>query len=155
MVALNNYVGSSTGSAQEQWLKADLAATNKSCIAAYWHEPRFTSGSEHGNNTAAGPLWDDLYAAHADLVLNGHDHQYERFALQNPSGAADSNGIREFVVGTGGASVYPFGTIQPNSQIRDATSHGVLKLTLHAGSYDWDFRPSDGTFTDSGTTACH
>jgi hypothetical protein len=155
MVALNNYVDMSAGSAQEQWLKGDLAATTKPCVAAYWHAPRWTSSAVHAGNPATGPLVDDLYAAHADLLLTGHNHQYERFELQNPTGGADAQGIREFVVGTGGAPFYPFGAPQPNSQVRDSTSHGVLKLTLHANSYDWDFRPSDGTFTDSGTTVCH
>jgi hypothetical protein len=147
MIALNNYVSMSTGSAQERWLKADLAATTKPCIAAYWHEPRWSS---YAVNAATGPLVNDLYAAHADLLFTGHEHQYERFGLQNPSGAADPQGIREFVVGTGGAPLGGFHATQPNSQVRDHTSHGVLELTLHAGSYDWDFRPSDGTFHRRG-----
>jgi hypothetical protein len=155
MIALNNYVGMSAGSAQEQWLKGDLAATTQPCIAAYMHAPRWTSGT-HKGNPATGPLVDDLFAARADLLLTGHNHQYERFARQNPTGGADpQNGIREFVVGTGGAPFYGFGAPEPNSQVRDHTSHGVLKLTLHANSYDWEFRPSDGAFTDAGTNACH
>jgi hypothetical protein len=155
MIALNNYVDMSAGAAEEQWLRGDLAATAQPCIAAYWHAPRWTSSARHAGNPATAPLVDDLYAARADLLLTGHNHQYERFGLQNPSGGADSQGIREFVVGTGGAPLYPFGATQPNSQVQDSTSHGVLKLTLHAHSYEWDFRPSDGTFTDAGTTACH
>jgi acid phosphatase type 7 len=155
LIALNNYVPTAMGSAQEQWLKADLAATTRPCIAAYWHAPRWTSSAVHRNNPDAAPLWDDLYAARADVVLNGHVHSYERFARQSPSGQADTNGIREFVVGTGGAGFYAFGQVQPNSLVRDASSHGVLELILHANSYHWNFRPSDGTFTDSGTTECH
>jgi hypothetical protein len=155
MVALNNYVDMSAGAAEEQWLKADLAATSKPCIAAYSHAPRWTSSAVHAGNPATGPLVDDLYAAHADLLLTGHNHQYERFGLQNPTGGADPQGIREFVVGTGGAPFYGFAAPQPNSEVRNSTSHGVLKLTLHATSYDWDFRPSDGALTDTGTTACH
>jgi acid phosphatase type 7 len=143
-----------SGSAQEIWLRSDLAAHTGQCTLAYWHEPRFTSGAEHANNTETAPFWDDLYAAHADVVVNGHNHQYERFARQSPSGAADSAGIREFVVGTGGAGLYSFAAPVANSEVRDSTTHGVLKLTLHAGSYDWSFQPSDGTFTDSGTTGC-
>jgi hypothetical protein len=154
MVALNNYVGMAAGSAEEQWLRGDLAATTKPCIAAYWHAPRWTSGP-HTGDAKTGALVDELYAAHADLLLTGHNHQYERFGLQNPAGGADPQGIREFVVGTGGAHPYPFGAPQPNSEVRNDTSHGVLELTLHANSYDWDFRPSVGTFTDAGTTACH
>lgn len=157
LIALNNYVSMSAGSAQEQWLKADLSQNTGRCTLAYWHEPRFTSGAEHSNNTSVGPLWNDLYAAGADLVLNGHNHQYERFAPQDPSGNADATkGIREFVVGTGGAGLYAFGTPQPNSEVRDATANGVLELTLHQGSYDWSFVPVAGeSFTDSGTAACH
>lgn len=155
LVALNNYVDMSAGSAQEQWLKGDLAATTKPCIAAYWHAPRWSSSAVHAGNPATAPLVDDLYAARADIVLTGHNHQYERFGLQNPAGEADAQGIREFVVGTGGAPFYGFAEPQPHSRVRDHTSHGVLKLTLHANSYDWDFRPSDGAFTDAGSTACH
>jgi hypothetical protein len=102
-------------------------------------------------------LWQDLYAAGADVVLNGHDHDYERFAPQTPSGAADAaSGIREFVVGTGGRSHGGFDTIQPNSQVRNADTYGVLKLTLHSSSYDWQFAPeASGSFSDSGSSSCH
>jgi len=101
------------------------------------------------------PLWNDLYAAGADVIVNGHNHQYERFAPQNPQGQLDTiKGLREFVVGTGGAGLYSFGTVQLNSEVRNSTSHGVLKLTLHPRSYEWSFRPSDGTFTDAGTAGC-
>lgn len=156
LIALNNYVSMSAGSAQEQWLKADLAA-HPTCTLAYWHEPRFTSGLEHGNNTSTGPLWNDLYAAGADVVVNGHNHQYERFAPQNPQGQLDTaKGVREFVAGTGGAGLYAFGTVQPNSEVRNDTANGVLKFTLHNGSYDWKFEPAGGaTFTDAGSGTCH
>ncbi len=148
--------GCGAGSAQEQWLRADLAAHPTTCTLAYWHHPRFSSGS-HGNSTAVQPLWQALYDAGADVVVSGHDHNYERFAPQTPSGAADPTfGIREFVAGMGGKSHYGFGTIQPNSQVRNSDTYGVLKLTLHATSYDWQFVPETGkTFTDSGTTTCH
>jgi hypothetical protein len=157
LIALNNYVSMSAGSAQEQWLRQDLAANSGQCTLAYWHEPRFTSGAEHTNNTATGPLWQALYAAGADVVLNGHNHQYERFAPQDPNGSADpANGIREFVVGTGGAGLYAFATPQPNSEVRNATANGVLELTLHQDSYAWSFKPVAGaTFTDSGSSTCH
>ena len=156
LIALNSEISTSAGSTQEQWLRADLGATTKPCILAYWHRPRFSSGS-HGGTTSVGALWQALYESRADVVLNGHDHDYERFALQNPSGQADGNGIREFVVGTGGAERSSFtSTIQPNSQSRNASTYGVLKLTLHSGSYDWQFVPeAGGTFTDSGSTSCH
>ncbi|MBA3389496.1 MAG: metallophosphoesterase [Rubrobacter sp.] len=138
------------------WLKNDLAANPKACTLAYFHHPLFSSG-EHGNQTKMRPTWDALYAARADVVVSGHDHHYERFALQRPGGVADSaTGIREFVAGTGGGSHYPIGTVKPNSQVRNATTYGVLKLTLHPTSYDWAFVPEAGkTFTDSGTTSCH
>jgi len=156
LISLNGEISVSAGSAQETWLKNDLAAHSAKCTLAYWHEPRFSSGAEHGSDSSFDPFWRDLYAAGADIVLSGHDHEYERFAPQNPSGAADPNGIREFVVGTGGASHYTFSAPIANSEVRDNTSFGVLKLTLHASSYDWQFVPVKGaSFTDSGSTACH
>jgi len=103
------------------------------------------------------PAFQILYDNNADLVINGHDHDYERFAPQTPSGTLDrSQGIREIVVGTGGAGLRPFATIRPNSQVRNANTWGVLKLTLTADNYSWQFVPVAGkTFTDSGTTSCH
>jgi hypothetical protein len=159
LIALNSectYIGGcNSGSPQEVWLSADLAAHPNMCTLAYWHEPRFSS-SNAGNRGAVKVFWQDLYAAHADLILNAHGHVYERFALQSPSQAADPNGIREIVVGTGGNSLGGFSTIQPNSQVRNNTTFGVLKVTLHATSYDWEFVPEPGkTFTDKGTQACH
>jgi hypothetical protein len=160
LVALNSNCaqagGCGAGSPQETWLRSDLAAHPAACTLAYWHHPRFSSG-QHGNTTAVAPLWDALYAAGADLVLNGHDHDYERFAPQTPGGAADPvSGIREFVVGTGGKSHYAVGAAQPNSEVRNATTFGILKLTLHPQGYDWQFVPeSTGGFTDSGSGSCH
>ena len=150
-------ISCAAGSAQDTWLRADLAAHTNVCTLAYWHHPRFNSGASHGNNTAVAPFWDALYQYGADVILNGHEHVYERFAPQTPAGVADpAAGIRQFTVGTGGRSHYTFGTIQPNSEVRDGTSYGVLKLTLHATSYDWQFVPVAGaTFTDSGTGSCH
>jgi Bacterial Ig-like domain (group 1)/Calcineurin-like phosphoesterase len=154
IISLNSEITQSAGSAQEQWLRADLAANPKVCTLAYWHKPRFSSG-RHGNNAGSQALWQALYEYGADVVLNGHDHSYERFAPQNPSGQADAKGIREFVVGTGGAGLYPFPAIQPNSQVRNNTTYGVLKLTLHSTSYDWQFIPIAGqNFTDSGSGNC-
>ena len=138
------------------WLRNDLAAHPSRCTLAYWHHPRFSSG-EHGDNLATGPLWDALYAAGADIVLNGHDHDYERFAPQTPAGIANpASGIREFVVGTGGKSHYRFQTVQPNSEVRNADTFGILELTLRPQGYDWRFVPAQGgTFTDSGSGTCH
>jgi hypothetical protein len=156
LISLNGEISHSRGSAQELFLQSDLAANAGRCTLAYWHEPRFTSGSVHGNDTSFDAFWQDLYAARAEVVLNGHNHNYERFALQNPQGQADSNGIREFVAGTGGRSHYGFTTPKANSQVRNADTFGVLKMTLHPSSYDWQFVPIAGqTFTDSGTTTCH
>jgi len=155
IIVLNSEIDHSAGSTQVQWLRDDLAANQSVCTLAYWHRPRFSSG-QHGNNASFQPFWQALYDDAADVVMNGHDHTYERFALQNPSGQADSNrGIRQFVVGTGGAGLYPFPTIQPNSEVRNNTTWGVLKLTLHSTSYDWSFIPIAGqTFTDTGSANC-
>jgi hypothetical protein len=148
--------GCGAGSAQEQWLRADLAANPRTCTLAYWHHPRFSSGTTHGNQAFMQPIWQALYDFGADVVLSGHEHNYERFALQDPAGNADPRGIREFVVGTGGRSHYGFvSTPIANSEVEDAVTYGVLKLTLHATSYDWQFVPvAGGTFTDSGSGTC-
>jgi hypothetical protein len=139
------------------WLKNDLATPPaEACTLAYFHHPLFSSGP-HGNQTKMRPTWRALYRANAEVVISGHDHDYERFAPQTPRGVADSTrGIREFVVGTGGRSHYSFRTIKANSEVRNSDTYGVLKLTLHPGSYDWQFIPVAGqTFTDSGSTSCH
>jgi hypothetical protein len=148
--------GCETGSAQEKWLRADLQSHPAACIAAYWHKPLFSSGARHGNDLEVKPFWDDLYAAHATLVLGGHDHDYERFAQQNPDGKLDpEHGIREIVVGTGGKSHRPFAAPLPASEVRNDDTFGVLKLTLHLKSYDWEFIPEEGkTFRDSGSDSC-
>jgi hypothetical protein len=155
IIALNSEIDHDAGSAQEQWLRADLAAHQNGCTLAYWHRPRFSSG-KHGNSSGVQPFWQALYDYGADVVLNGHDHTYERFAPQNPSGQADpTQGIREFVVGTGGRGLYSFSTVRPNSEVRDNTTWGVLKLTLHPASYEWEFVPVAGqTFTDMGSANC-
>ena len=140
---------------QERWLRADLAAHPNACTLAYWHHPRFSSGL-NGNDAYMDPYWQALYEHRADVVLNGHDHDYERFAPQDPSGRADrERGIREFVVGTGGGSHIPFVSPAANSEVQDDETYGVLKLTLHPAGYDWEFIPvAGGTFTDSGSDTC-
>ena len=154
IIALNSEIAAGVGSEQEQWLRQDLAAHPTPCTLAYWHKPRFSSG-EHGNNTSSRALWSALYAYGVDVILNGHDHNYERFALQNPLGEADPRGIRQFVVGTGGAAQRPFAQIQPNSEVRATDSWGVLQLTLHERSYDWAFIPIAGqSFRDAGSSDC-
>jgi hypothetical protein len=148
--------GCDAGSPQELWLKTDLAAHPAACTLAFWHDPRFSSGNSGGNGQFDA-FWRDLYAAHADVVLHGRDHDYERFAPQTPDRTAATDGIREFVVGTGGEEHTP--TAQPraaNSAVYNEDTFGVLKLVLHSGSYDWQFVPVAGsTFTDSGTGTCH
>jgi len=158
IISLNSNASMSAGSAQETWLRQDLAASTKQCTIAYWHHPRFSSGTQHGSMSSAQPVWQALYDAGADIVISGHEHNYERFAPQTPTGTADpTRGIREFVVGTGGESHYnDQGTPLPNSELFNGTTFGVLKLTLSAGSYTWQFIPvSGGTFTDSGSGSCH
>jgi hypothetical protein len=147
--------GCDAASEQGRWLAADLAASKAVCTLAIWHHPRFTSG-EHGNDETVAPFWQALYAAGADVIVNGHDHDYERFNLQNPDGIVDpERGIREFVVGTGGAEIRRFAHSTPNSQLRIAFTHGVIKLTLHSRSYDWAWLPASGQITDLGSTRCH
>jgi hypothetical protein len=150
-------ISCAAGSPQEQWLRADLIAHSNTCTLAYWHHPRFNSGASHGNDIDVAPFWDALYQYGADVILNGHEHVYERFAPQTPAAVADpGTGIRQFTVGTGGRSHYTFGTIQPNSEVREGNTYGVLKLTLHANGYDWQFVPvAGGTFNDSGAGTCH
>jgi hypothetical protein len=124
-------------------------------MLAYWHHPRFSSGT-HGNNSSVGPFWDVLFQRGAEVVINGHDHDYERFAPQNPSGLADaSSGIREFVVGTGGKSLRSFDATKSNSEFRYNQRDGVIKLTLYDGGYDWEFISTDGVTRDSGSGICH
>src|SRR6266403_2893628 len=149
--------GCDPGSREVRWLHADLAAHPAACTLAYWHKPLFSSGSAHGNDPEMKPLWQALYDANAEVVVNGHDHNYERFAPQNPDVESDAaHGIREFVVGTGGKNHRPVVLAKPNSESRNADAYGVLKLTLRAGAYDWQFIPEAGkSFTDSGTGKCH
>jgi peptidoglycan/xylan/chitin deacetylase (PgdA/CDA1 family) len=143
------------GSAQEQWLKNDLAASSTSCTLAYFQNPRFGSTAS-GGSTIYAPFWSDLYAAGVEVVLNGDDHWYERFQPLNPSGNVDlASGIREFIVGTGGAGLDTPSTQLPTSVVLNDTTHGVLRMTLKATGYEWSFVPDEGTFTDSGSASCH
>ena len=147
------------GSKQVRWLRADLAAHRRQCTLALWHDPVFSSGL-NGGSFSYRPLWDALYAAGAELVLNGHDHDYERFAPQDPSGGYNpARGIREIVVGTGGFSHYSFSDgkgILANSEVRNDRTFGVLRLTLRPRSYEWQFVPAGGaSFTDAGSARCH
>jgi hypothetical protein len=161
IIALNSSCsaagGCSSSTPQGKWLRNDLAAHSNMCTLAYWHIPLFSSGGRAAS--AYKSFWDALYTAGADVVLNGHDHTYERFAPQTPGGVADvQRGLRQWVVGTGGANHTSWGTIAANSESRNNTVYGVLKLTLHPTSYDWRFEPESrdaSRFSDQGTGACH
>jgi hypothetical protein len=150
-------VACGAGSAQEAWLRADLAAHPARCTLAYWHHPRFSSGSRHGSTPGMAPIWKTLYELGADVVLAGHDHDYERLAPLDPSGKVDQErGIRSFVVGTGGKSHSGFGGPLTGSEVRNGDTFGVLELTLKPIGYDWKFIPQPGfSFTDSGSGDCH
>jgi acid phosphatase type 7 len=150
-------VGCAATSPQLRWLKADLAKDAKTCTLAYFHYPLFSSGKYRPGIQEVKPLWEALYAADVDVVLNGHDHNYQRFAPQDPNGKADpERGIREFVVGTGGRSHYSILGPIANSEVYNDETYGVLQLTLNPQSYQWRFIPVEGeTFTDSGSARCH
>ena len=152
------FVGCAASGEQEQWLRTDLAANPRTCSLAIWHHPRYSSGSEHGSTMAVQPFWQALYDHGVELVLSGHDHHYERFMPLNASGAVDvANGVRQFIVGTGGVALRALLPNPPStSEIRQNTSNGVLRLVLGDGEYEWEFIPIAGqTFSDRGSASCH
>ncbi|MGH7511847.1 MAG: invasin domain 3-containing protein, partial [Gemmatimonadales bacterium] len=161
IIALNSEISNTATSAEMAWLKADLAAHPNLCTLAYWHKPLYSSvsgtGSGGATTSSVRPLWDTLYAHGADVILNGHRHAYERIAPIKPNGTADATfGIRSFVVGTGGVGHISQTDLFPQSQVRNSTTYGVLKLYLYDDSYAWKFVPVAGqSFTDSSSTACH
>jgi acid phosphatase type 7 len=148
--------GCEQGSPQEQWLRADLASHPTACTLAYWHHPRFSFG-KYNNDPHTQVLWQALYDAGAEIVLAGHDHNYQRYAPQDPDGTLDrERGIRQFVVGTGGANHTPLANPPPNVEASNDDTFGILQLSLHATSYDWVFIPIAGkSFTDTGSGVCH
>jgi hypothetical protein len=147
--------GCETGSEQGTWLAADLATSTAGCTLAIWHHPRFSSG-QHGNDATVAPFWQALYDAGADVVVNGHDHDYERFAPQDPAGKEDvARGLREFVVGTGGAELRDLAEIRGNSVVRASGTHGVIRFILRPVGYEWQFVSTSGEFSDSGSGTCH
>jgi acid phosphatase type 7 len=162
VIALNSECahvgGCGVGSDQERWLKADLAAHPAACSLAYWHRPRYSSG-HHGDNTDYAPFWADLQAAGVEVVLTGHDHDYERFAPLGPNGELDPTGVREFVVGTGGDSFYALYDPPPAQEVAISRQAGVLELGLRPDGYDWSFRLPGSTgsaqVADSGNARCH
>lgn len=155
IIALNGTETVAATDPQVLWLRQDLASHPTDCVLAYWHMPMFSSGP-HGGGPEMKEVWKILYDAGADVVVSSHDHVYERFAPLDASGKVDQvRGIREFLVGTGGAGVYKFNKIAPNSEVHNNTTYGVLKFTLSKGRYAWQFIPMAGqTFTDSGSAAC-
>lgn len=160
LIALNSNCdevgGCDAGSAQERWLRADLAANAKRCTLAFWHAPRYSSGEYRGSSRATRDLWKVLYEAQAELVLSGHAQHYERFVRQDEDGDYDPQGMRQFVVGTGGQDLHPLDERLGTTARRNNDTFGVLKLTLHPGSYNWEFVPVPGSggYTDSGRAAC-
>jgi len=159
MVALNTFCeragGCDRGSPEEIWLRQDLVTHKNRCTLAYFHHARFSS-SYVQDDRMVDAFWRDLADAGVDVVLAAHDHVYERFAPQDASGKASAEGVREFVVGTGGIEHHPFFTTRPNSEVRNNDTFGILELTLHPTSYEWRFVPEAGkTFTDSGSFPCH
>lgn len=154
VISLNSEVAAGQGSGQYEWLKADLDESSTACILAMWHRPVFSSGPS-GGSSRMRDAWRLLQQYGADIVLNGHDHAYERFAPQDADGRAAPSGIREFIVGTGGYTLYPRVMLRPNSEMCESRAWGVLRLTLKASSYDWEFVPIAGqNFRDFGTAPC-
>lgn len=155
-ISLNSNVDASAGSPQYRWLQADLAASvDTLCALAYWHHPVFTSGP-HGNDPRMTAIWALLHAAGVEIVLVGHDHIYERFAPQDAAGNADPDrGVRAFTAGTGGAPLYSIRAVRQNSEFRDNSSFGVLRLTLLPDAYRWAFIPVSGAARDEGADRCH
>jgi hypothetical protein len=156
ILALNSEDDASPGSLQVQWIRNELTTNPAPCVAAIWHRPRFTSGL-NGDYLPVAGLWQALYDLNVDIIINGHDHLYERFGPQDPQGRADAaRGIQQFTVGTGGASLYPIdASAKPNSQVRIST-WGVARFTLTDGAYQWEFLPADpGASRDQGNGRCH
>jgi len=154
LIALNSGEGSISDD-QLAWVRRDLRSDDHRCELAYWHHPRWSSGDTHGSDEDMATLWRLLYRNGVDVVLNGHDHLYERFARLNGSGELDRQGIREIIAGTGGSSLYGFGDREVGSRVR-ISEYGVLTMVLHDASYEWEFlRAEDGRSLDDGRTACH
>jgi 3',5'-cyclic AMP phosphodiesterase CpdA len=154
IVSLNSVIPAGSRSPQVRWLREDLADNARACTLAYWHSPVFSSGP-HGPDPQMREVWRVLYEFGADVIVNGHDHIYERFGRQHPDGRLEpERGIRQFTAGTGGGGVYRVQRRLPNSEVSDNTSYGVLKFTLAATSYKWEFVPAIGTFRDAGEEPC-
>jgi hypothetical protein len=155
LVALDSSIDVSAGSAQARWLRSDLAGSTARCKLAFFHHPRFSSG-RHGDAPEMGGIFEILYDARVSVVLAGHDHHYERFAPLDPSGAVEpGRGVRQFVVGTGGAPLRSFAAVRAGSEVQEAGTKGVLQLVLRADGYDWAFLPVAGaSYGDTGSEPC-
>jgi len=155
IITLNSEIATDAASPQVSWLRADLTANHPLCTAVIWHKPLYSSGP-NGDNLFMREIWRVLYDANVDVIINGHDHDYERFAPQDPDGRRDNTrGMREFIAGTGGAQLYPFVTSHPNTEAWFSV-WGVLQFTLRANDYDWRFVPVAGqSASDFGTDRCH
>lgn len=153
LISLNSNIDAAAGSVQEIWLRNDLANTARKCVLAYWHHPRFTS-SPRGDNLKMADVWQALSEFKVDIVVNGHEHNYERFKKQTPSGVVAADGIRQFIVGSGGINHTPAMTpFKPNSEAFEALSFGVLKLTLETNAYSWEFLPVEPDVVVDSSTA--
>jgi acid phosphatase type 7 len=157
VISLNsncNQVGCTIGSSQYQWLENDLNQTNSACTLVFWHHPRYSSGSSHGNNSWHNDMYNLMLSKKVDVLLQGHEHNYERFAKMDGNGQISNTGVRTFVVGTGGKNLYPFGTIKHGSEVRYNNNHGALFMNLSPTSYSWEYKSISGSIRDSGTDAC-
>jgi acid phosphatase type 7 len=157
IVALNSNckaIGCGKASSQAEWLSTDLATNAKKCTLLYWHNPRWSSGIVGGSDSVSS-FWRIAVENNVEVVVNGDDHDYERFVPQDAEGKADPNGVREFVVGTGGSIIRDFKAIKPNSEVRYNSTNGIIVFTLYSDHYDWEFVPTSGDFHDSGSEACH
>ncbi len=155
LVALNSRLGHRPSPRQLTWLRRDLQRDHHRCQLAYFHHPRWSSGSMHGNDHAMGSFWRILFRHGVDVVLNGHEHNYERFMKLNPAGHRSTRGIREFVVGTGGNGLYPFDSPPQRGSVARRRAYGVLRMDLAAGRYGWRFVSVKGHSLDRGSAACH
>ena len=153
IVSLNSNVQAGPSSPQYQWLANDLTASNARCVAAIWHHPMFSSGP-NGPSAVMRDIWQLLQQARAEIVINGHEHLYERFFPLDANRRPTPDGLRQFVVGTGGAELYSFGIAPPESEVRIA-AYGVLKLNLTGDGYRWEFLGTNGNILDAGTGSCH
>lgn len=161
LISLNSnceYVGGcDEGSPQLEWLRTNLEKAGNKCTLAFWHHPHFTSGkysTNQGSKSLSSDMWAELFGHQADIVLNGHDHLYERFKPQDPDGLANPDGIRQFTVGTGGKEHYSQQTTADNSEKVIDDKFGVLTLELYPDSYKWQFKSVGGEVQDSGSQAC-